>query len=96
MSLADRFADEPDASERAGGSAFFWGEVSDGGRTVSGRVHTALPYTFTAAAMVEVTQRVLAGEAPPGYQTPAYTYDAGLVEHIKGVRFEGISPGSET
>lgn len=95
MSLADRLANEPDASERAGGSAFFWGEVSGGGRTVSGRVHTAHPYTFTAAAMVEVTQRVLAGEAPPGYQTPASAYDAGLVEHIEGTRFEGISPRSE-
>lgn len=94
-SLADHFAEEPDADVRAEGSAFYWGEVDDGDRTVCKRVHTPHPYEFTAASMVETTQRVLKGAAPPGYQTPASAYGSELVVSIDGVRFEDVEPGSE-
>ncbi len=88
--LADRLAEGPDAAERASGDAFFWGEVRAGGRRVTGRVHTTETYRFTAAAMVEVARRVLDGDAPVGYQTPASAYGWDLVTAVEGCRFEAV------
>jgi short subunit dehydrogenase-like uncharacterized protein len=92
--LAGRAFDGPDERERAEGSSFFWGEVTDGDRTVTGRVHTTESYQFTADSVVEVAERVLAGDAPPGYKTPAGAYGADLVTTVEGCRFEDVGePG---
>ncbi len=90
VGLAGLLASGPDADERASGSAFFWGEVTDGERRVTGRVHTPETYRFTALAVVEIARRVLGGDAPAGYQTPASAYGPGLVESVEGARFEAV------
>lgn len=94
-SLAGRFVEGPDAEERAAGDAFFWGEVSDGERTVTGRVHTKETYQFTAESVVEIAGRVLDGDAPPGYQTPAGAYGSDLVLAVEGSRFEEVDSAPE-
>jgi short subunit dehydrogenase-like uncharacterized protein len=96
MRLGERNAVGPDAEERAEETDFFWGEVSDGERSVSGRVHTTNDYQFTAESMVEIAERVLDGEFSPGFQTPAGAYGAELVSSIGGATFEGFSDTDPT
>jgi short subunit dehydrogenase-like uncharacterized protein len=76
----------PTAEERQRGRGFVWGEVEDdaGGRAVS-RLATPEGYTFTALAALAVVERVLAGQAPAGFQTPAKAYGPDFVLGIPGV-----------
>lgn len=76
----------PSDAERAAGYSLLWGEVTDGagGRAVA-RMRTPHSYTLTAIAALMVVERVLAGDAPPGYQTPAKAYGADFVLGIEGV-----------
>ncbi|MFB6177853.1 MAG: saccharopine dehydrogenase, partial [Halobaculum sp.] len=77
--LADQFVTGPDAETRAEESQFFWGRADDGERSVSARLDLPEDYRFTALAMVEIASRVLDGDAPAGYQTPASAYGPELV-----------------
>jgi short subunit dehydrogenase-like uncharacterized protein len=81
----------PSATERAVGKTYLWGEATDdaGGRVVS-RLIGPEGYTFTALTAVEVVQRVLAGEAPPGFQTPAKAYGPDIVLRVPGVTREEV------
>lgn len=90
MGLFDRVGEGPGEEERQEGSDFFWGQVSDGNRTVSGRVHTIESYQFTVKSVVELARRVLDGDAPSGFQTPASAYGSDLVLSVDGSRFEDI------
>jgi saccharopine dehydrogenase (NAD+, L-lysine-forming) len=42
-------------------------------------------YTFTVRAALAVVERVLAVEAPPGFQTPSTAYGADFVLGLEGV-----------
>ena len=42
-------------------------------------------YTFTERATLAVVERVLAGEAPAGFQTPSTAYGADFVLALEGV-----------
>jgi short subunit dehydrogenase-like uncharacterized protein len=53
-------------------------------------MRTPHAYTLTAAASLEIVRRVLAGDAPPGYQTPASAYGPDLVMEIGGVTREDL------
>lgn len=44
------------------------------------------PYLFTACCVREIASRVLAGDAPPGFQVPSI-YGRDLLEGIEGVRW---------
>jgi short subunit dehydrogenase-like uncharacterized protein len=76
----------PSAAERAGGQSLLWGEVRDeaGGRAVS-RLRGPEGYTLTVQAALAVVARVLAGQAPPGFQTPSRAYGPDLVLELPGV-----------
>jgi short subunit dehydrogenase-like uncharacterized protein len=76
----------PDADARARGWTRLFGEASapDGTRVVS-RLRGPEGYTFTVHAALLCTERVLRGEAPPGYQTPATAYGPDLVLDVPGV-----------
>jgi len=76
----------PTAEERRRGRALVWGEVEDaaGARAVS-RLATPEGYTLTAHAALAVVERVLAGQAPAGFQTPARAYGPDFVLGIEGV-----------
>jgi short subunit dehydrogenase-like uncharacterized protein len=75
----------PTDEERARGRAFVWGEVEDGeGRRARSRLATVEGYTFTARAALAIVERVLAGQAPAGYQTPGKAYGPDLVFEVEG------------
>lgn len=81
------------AEERAQSSTHVWGEVKDdqGGRAVS-RLHgPEAAVVWTARAALAAVQKVLAGKAPPGYQTPAKAYGADLVLECEGVTREDLN-----
>lgn len=76
----------PNAAERARGRSYLWGEAADdAGRTVVSRLQAPEAYTLTARTLVALAQRVLAGEAPPGFQTPSRAYGADFVLTLDAV-----------
>ena len=76
----------PSEEERRRGRAFVWGEVEDdAGRRAASRLATPEGYTFTAHAALAVVERVLAGQAPAGFQTPARAFGPDFVLGIPGV-----------
>ena len=85
-----RVAEGPDERERETGEASFYGEATDGETTVRSRVRTPETYRFTAEAMVEILWRVLADEAPVGYQTPSTAFGPEFVLSIDGCALEDL------
>jgi short subunit dehydrogenase-like uncharacterized protein len=77
----------PTDEERARGAAYLWGEARDdrGGRAVAW-LRGPDGYTFTALAALAVVEGVLAGQAPPGFQTPGRAYGADFVLDLPGVQ----------
>jgi short subunit dehydrogenase-like uncharacterized protein len=76
----------PTEEERRRGRGFVWGAVEDdAGRRAESRLATPEGYTFTARAAMAVVERVLAGQAPAGFQTPARAYGPDFVLAIEGV-----------
>jgi short subunit dehydrogenase-like uncharacterized protein len=81
----------PTDEERAKSVTLLWGEVEDaqGKRAVS-RLRTPEGYTITATASVETVRKVLAGNAPPGFQTPSTAYGPDWVLELEGVTREDV------
>jgi len=79
----------PTAEQRARGRTVVWGEATDkaGGRAVS-RLYGPEGYTFTTLTALAAVERVLSGDAPPGFQTPAKAYGPDFVLGIEGVKRE--------
>ncbi len=75
----------PDAQELAQGYTQLWGEVSDAeGNTAEARIKTPQGYSLTADTAVLIAQKVLAGNAAAGFQTPARAYGADLILEAQG------------
>jgi short subunit dehydrogenase-like uncharacterized protein len=76
----------PTDAERARGRCLLWGEATDdeGGRAVS-RMQTPEAYTFTALSSLAIVDKVRAGDAPPGFQTPSKAYGPDFALTIPGV-----------
>ena len=53
-------------------------------------LHTVNGYTFTPVASVAAARRVLAGEARPGFQTPAVVFGISFVETIAGSQLKDM------
>ncbi len=80
----------PTDEERARGRSHFWGEVTDGaGKRAEARLQGPESYTLTVLTALAVVERVLAGDAPVGYQTPSTAYGADFVLSVKGVVRDG-------
>jgi short subunit dehydrogenase-like uncharacterized protein len=76
----------PTDEQRARGKSLLWGEASDeAGRRVVSRLATPEGYTLTAQAALAIVGKVLEGQAPVGYQTPAKAYGADFVLGLEGV-----------
>ena len=76
----------PSERARERGSAYIWGETTtDGGERVVSRLRTPDPYIVTTDAAVTVTERVLAGDAEDGFQTPAGAFGPEFVFELEGV-----------
>jgi short subunit dehydrogenase-like uncharacterized protein len=87
----------PSREERQRGRAWAWGEAEDEqGRRVASRLRTPEAYSFSARASLAAVARVLAGEAPAGFQTPATAFDPDFVLGIEGVsRHDGAEGAAE-
>ncbi len=87
-----RRAPGPTDDERAAGQATLWGEVQDStGRRAAARLRTPEGYTLTAMTAVACVERVLAGVAPPGFQTPSRAYGADFILEMDGVRRDDLA-----
>lgn len=87
-----RRAPGPTDEERAAGQATLWGEVRDAGdRSAAARLRTPEGYTLTALTAVACVERVLAGQAPPGFQTPSRAYGADFILEMEGVRRDDLA-----
>ena len=76
----------PSDSAREKGYSLLWGEVSDdNGNVCTSRLRTPEGYTLTALTSLLILKRVLNGDAPAGFQTPAKAYGADLILEIPGV-----------
>ena len=82
----------PTAEKRARTVTHVWGEVEDDqGRKAVSRLHgPEAGVVWTARAALAAVQKVLAGDAPTGYQTPAKAYDADFVMECEGVTREDL------
>ena len=75
----------PSDEERRRGRAFVWGEVEDErGTTMRSLLATVDGYTYTAHAALSIVERALAGQAPPGFQTPAKAHGPDLALEVPG------------
>jgi short subunit dehydrogenase-like uncharacterized protein len=80
------------ASERARTRAHVWGEVEDNyGRKAMSRLHgPEASVSWTSRAALAAVEKVLAGDAPAGFRTPALAYGPDFVLECEGVRREDL------
>lgn len=78
--------------ERSQTTTNVWGEVEDGrARRAAARLHgPEAGVVWTKRAALATIKKVLAGEAPSGFQTPAGAYGPELVLECEGVRREDL------
>ncbi len=74
----------PAAEERARGHATLWAEAAAGDRRAAARLDTPDPYTLTSLTAVAALERALAGDVPPGFQTPSKAFGADFVLAAEG------------
>lgn len=82
----------PSAEKRARTVTHVWGEVEDEqGHRATARLHgPEAGVVWTARAALAVVRKVLEGNAPPGFQTPARAYGADFVLESEGVTREDV------
>lgn len=82
----------PSDAEREKGKTLMWGEARDPqGNRVESRQQGPEGYTLTALAALNITQKILAGNVKPGYQTPAKAYGADLILEIEATARQDVS-----
>ena len=75
----------PSSTQRSHAVARLWGEVRNpSGASVQARLQTPDGYTLTALTAVAAAQKVLAGGAIVGYQTPSLAFGADFILEIPG------------
>jgi len=85
QALIQRTLVGPDSQARAREMTVCWGEACDtAGHCVRARLTLPNAYTLTAWTALEIAQRVLAGECPPGYATPAGCFGADFILAFPG------------
>jgi short subunit dehydrogenase-like uncharacterized protein len=91
-SQARRQGPGPTPEQRAQTHCTVWGEVEDEqGRKATARLRgPEAGATWTVSAALAVVQKVLAGDAPPGFQTPACAYGADFVLTCDSVTREDV------
>lgn len=81
----------PSAEERVRGKSTIVAEASDDeGHKVVARLRGPEGYVLTVETALLCAERVLAGRAPAGFQTPSLAYGADLVLEVSGVSREDI------
>lgn len=76
----------PSPKRRAKAKSIVWGEVSNAaGAKASVRLTVPEGYTLTALTSLLIVQKVLSGNSPVGFQTPAMAYGPDLIMEVAGV-----------
>ena len=75
----------PSERARERGVAYLWGEAKTDDERVVSRLRTPDPYVVTVKAAVTATERVLVGDAPDGFQTPANAFGPEFVLELTDV-----------
>jgi short subunit dehydrogenase-like uncharacterized protein len=76
----------PSPEARARARTWFWGEArDDDGRRAAARQSGPEGYTFTVLTALAALEKVLSGQAAPGFQTPAKAFGPDFVLEIPGV-----------
>ena len=90
--LKRRVKPGPTAEQCAKTSTHVWGEAEDDqGQKAVSRLHgPEAGVVWTARAALAAVQKVLAGNASPGFQTPALAYGADFVLECEGVTREDL------
>ena len=74
-----------DADAREEARSYVWGRVTDAaGRSRSATLTLPETYTLTALTSLRLVQKVLAGAAPLGFQTPAGAFGPDLILEVAG------------
>lgn len=78
----------PNDEQRAKSKTLLWGEAENAqGTIITARLITPEGYTVTAFTALTIAMKVLSGNAPIGYQTPAKAYGKGLILEMEGTQF---------
>jgi short subunit dehydrogenase-like uncharacterized protein len=81
----------PTAEQRQQGRSLLWGEARDpAGLVVVSRLQTPEAYELTRLTAVAIAERVLSGDAPVGFQTPARAYGKDFVLGFAGVERQDL------
>lgn len=81
----------PSAEQRAKGKVYLYGEASDDeGNKIASRLQGPEGYDFTVLTALKICERIMNGDAQPGFQTPAKAYGAEMVLEIPGVTREDV------
>lgn len=96
--LAGLVREGPSEQSRERGSAYIWGEARTNGERVVSRLRTPDPYVVTIDAAVTVAERVLAGDADDGFQTPAGAFGPEFILELDNVEgfFDDSAPDSSS
>ncbi|HQU60773.1 MAG: saccharopine dehydrogenase NADP-binding domain-containing protein [Phaeodactylibacter sp.] len=81
----------PDDKQRERGRSYVWGQVSNAAgeeRTV--RLSMPEGYTLTAITSLNIVRKVLSGNAPAGFRTPAMAYGPDLILEVEGAKREEL------
>jgi short subunit dehydrogenase-like uncharacterized protein len=82
----------PDETTRAESKSLVWAEASNpGGRRVSARMVCPNGYALTAESSILAAEKVLAGGASAGFQTPSSVFGADYVLELSGTSREDIN-----
>jgi short subunit dehydrogenase-like uncharacterized protein len=75
----------PTPEQRARSKSFVWGRVSNAeGKVLEAQLVTPEGYTLTALTSLLIAKKVLNGNAPVGFQTPAKAYGEDLILEVEG------------
>ena len=91
--LVDRYVDGPDEETRATGESRVWGEARSSDDRVVSRLRTPETYRLTVRTALLIATKVLGGEAPAGYQTPAGAFGPDLILDVPGVERVDVEDG---
>jgi len=86
----DRLPEGPSEQERLTARARVVAEAEGAGGVARARLETPSGYETTRLAGVEALLRILAGDAKPGFQTPATAFGADFVLTLPGVKREDL------
>jgi short subunit dehydrogenase-like uncharacterized protein len=80
----------PSAEARATSFSLLWGEARVGDDVVETRMRVPEGYTLTSRTAWDLARRCVAGEAQPGFRTPAMAFGADYILGFEGVTREDV------